>query len=528
MLVNYCGMPRQSWRIFLGIALSLIASISFAGHFERQIDTSALIMTPNPEYGFGPGDINGTCSAITGLATISGALKYVYTWKKDVAFGVELIGDEAPISVVAIESCNMSASGESHFGAGYADPTSSCSNGMGPTWSSQTNSGLLDISGGTKIITTSNGTRASVITGFVNASGEHTYTINASPSADSSSGNGFSNAGFSYSVAIYPVTVSVSGTLALPDKSLEILPGQLATGSLSVGAPGVSWLNTTTNLDWSVTGETFRSYLANASAATLLPTGSREWKTKSPSWRWVSGGLNAVATCTRRLYYQPSGYPSATIGVSVGSQNINVIEPTSDFSISIGGDGHGQLLQTPLLLTSKPIAPPNAVTVFYQVDTPSEFVGAQGYGLFGYVQLLDNTQYKADSQVLFTSNITSSPPNYLDSVALDTAFPYTPFQFANSTQYTSVDSPFFGISDANVAAGISSLSTNLKGKGYTMFLAPGSSSQLVPIQTLQWTWAAEATKDVNGVWSQSANTTAVLAPAGTAFIHPEWTHRWIQ
>lgn len=507
------------------------SSCAFAGHYECQTKTSGLTFTASPGGGsptYGYGAVTGSVGGGAGSCSISGSVTTTFTWVKDKdGSGNTITNDLPPDSVIAIESCSVSTDAKTYISSGGGTPGGSSNNGLGSDWTTTTSpaafpiviyGGGMPITIGYEKMTSSTGTKATILTGG------NSVTVTSSPSASASSGSGTYSAGITYSVSVYPVTVSVAGTLAMPDTSLEILPGQQATGSLGLGGSGLTVKSGT--YQWGVTGDTFKSYSASDTSGLVTPMATGDWQVASPAWRWTAG-INDTVTCTAELLYAPSGYSSKSVGSVTATKSVAVIAPNGNMTATLGGSGHGQLI-SPVGLTSKPSGAGNAVYILYEAMTPSEFSTAQGDGTIGYVQLLTNTNYSADGTVVKTSNIVSTPPDPLDNIALDNGYPY-PFcdgyVAANtSTSGSGYDTPFF--EPTGIGAGLlTTLETTLTAKGYSLFKAPGGTSQPVPCQYFVFTWNASASKS-GGTWSMASNDTVITVSPDTGFIHPQWKHKW--
>jgi hypothetical protein len=524
--------------------VGLSSSFAFAGHFEAVGNTSGLTFTSqsNSVPTFGVGSASGTCGGGSGSCSIGGTLTTTYKWKKDVVGGVELAGDVAPLGVIVIESSTVTTDAKSFYGSGYATPTGSSVNGMGTDWSKNpaaTTTVLVAGGGGywvpigTEVKSSSTGTKAQVM-GVTAAAGGNaaTFTVTCSPSSSASAGNGTVSTTINYSLAFNPVTVSVAGTLAMADSSLEILPGQQAVGTLGIGGQNVSVDAAT--WQWGVSGDTFNTYVASASAGTLTYMQTADWKVGNPAWRWTSE-VNDTVTCSAKVDYAPDGFASKEFGTATGSKLVTVKEAKGTLTATVRGDGHGQILQTPDL-TSKPSIGGDAVVMTYKAPTDADFVPTQGYGSIGYIQLLDNTNYIASTAttnyLINTSIKTTTPPDRLPTIAVDNGYPY-PFGDGyvladDNSSGGAQDSPHLGYNPALYI----SLNTNLTAKGYILFKAPGATSQPVPCQRFEFTWIASATKNGSGVWVESvdpttgviSNTTTKTVAETKAYIHPEWTH----
>ena len=169
-------------------------------------------------------------------------------------------------------------------------------------------------------------------------------SVSCSPSVSMNGSSGTNGAGvysnaegnfsLSYTVSIYPVTLTPSGAIKDSSGNYNILVGQGCTGFITAGPATFS------NFRWSIPGDTFKSFVMGNTAATMLspshPYGRVNYLTATdltgpaPHWYWKNGtdsGSPQAISCTAT-----ASINGVAIGTVTGSNVVNVWTPYHKFS----------------------------------------------------------------------------------------------------------------------------------------------------------------------------------------------------
>lgn len=143
-------------------------------------------------------------------------------------------------------------------------------------------------------------------------------TLNVNSSITGSTTAGPLIASVSYSAAVSPVTITLSGVKVDTDGSLKLLTGQQVEASLNLnGGPG-----NLSNFDWTVEGDgVYGAYLPSESSAQIQPIDTGE---SSVFFYDKTGGDKISVSCTATITF-PDG---TTSSVSATAPVINVLKPT--------------------------------------------------------------------------------------------------------------------------------------------------------------------------------------------------------
>jgi hypothetical protein len=499
------------------ICLIFLSSTALGGTFQPIGNTIGLQFSSGTPI-FTQGTAKGSTGTGNSSCSISGTIKTIYQWVP------AYTGESAPAKVLVIESCDISTTAKSFYDSGFVMPTGSSNNGMTATWSAQTDPDPTEIWSGGPIsfpigmqkLTSSKGTKASIVN--VVGTGTKKVTVTSTVSASASAGNGTATAEITYSVVgVYPAEISVSGT-KLAGNQLQILPGQLATGAMAVGGPDIGFDEF--SFTWSASNDTFLDYVANADSGMATPVPASIWTSMNPQWRYVHDCTSRIS-CTASLRYHPSGFSAPVPGVIDGKTTVVSVPIDSNLNVT-ANSANGQFLQgTNLTLTSQPTTPNlNAIDIAFNATTPHAFL-ADGGGEVGIIQLLDPfLKYKRNGELTYDSNGIANDRGD-DTGSTDILYPFSDqWCQANSNVGSGHDTPsFFVLNTSDVY----SLETILTAKNYSMYRAPGSTSQPVPLKIIGWEWKAKATK-TNGVWNQDYNTITADQASVPQTSHPNWTH----
>ncbi len=229
---------------------------------------------------------DGTASANSGTADVSGPITVQFTWVPDYP------GDEPPLSVILTKEVSAQWRGQ-----GQAPGTGSCANGLGdqptggtrppnPTWyGAQTSSGTHYKAepGGNVITVTLSPTAHIEGTGIVGATSQEDKT-------------GGGSCTVKVRVSISPVELTLAGSTRKDSGEYagdNILIGQGVTGILSAGA-------TLTNHQWTIPGETFASFDIGPDQewGHMVELSSDESSKPFPHWFWREAADSLTVQCS--------------------------------------------------------------------------------------------------------------------------------------------------------------------------------------------------------------------------------------
>jgi hypothetical protein len=502
---------RPTLILFAGIVLPSFAE---AGVFAVQGKSSGVSFTSSPGGGtplFEPGKVTGNCGGGNGSCAISGAATTTYSW-------VPAYTDEpAPTQVVVIESCNVSTEAKSFYGAGFSTPTGSSNNGMTTDWSTNLSPSttIIYVYGpgfavpiGVQKVSSSIGTRARIV--GVGGTGNVVVT-SGSISAAASAGNGNESATLAYSLTgIYPANISVAGSI-VDANALKILPGQLAIGSLSIGAPGATVKSD--SCTWEVTGDTFLHFVVTQDLTNGSVDRTTNWNEDHPNWRWTLP-IQSNVTCNATITYNPGVNSAKDIGSISAAKVVLVATVSSEQVITCYKPGFFEVQSTPNgarpYLTSKPAAQSDATFIQYKALAPTIF-SSQGIGEVSVIQILSDTAYI----------INGTPVQAVAGMdkALDGFCPYAKHSANGNFMTSAVDTPALGGYPSTT-----SMQITLRAKDYVMYTAPNG--DYVPLRSGNWKHDSSASK-LFGVWIMPSNTTDMTSQNEEELSHPLWNFRFV-
>ncbi len=263
--------------------------------------------------GTGTGDSSGQTDSL-------GTLTATFTWQP--AAGQSLTTDPPPQCIITQTSV------ANYYQNGFASlPATVCTDGLG------------DPEVGTKGVNgRSQGTRYSV----VSPSGSTvTVTLTGARAKIDPANEGrypSLSSGVQWTVSASPVILTLGGTTKV-NGSDNILIGQGCTGNISAGPFTLS------KFQWSVSGETFKSFVMGTTPGTLLtnpkPYGrvnyltSADTTSPNPQWFWKKGadfGAPQTVSCTAT-----ASINGTAIGTVIGSKTVSVWQPYNFFGPNAGG-----------------------------------------------------------------------------------------------------------------------------------------------------------------------------------------------
>jgi hypothetical protein len=466
-----------------------------AGMTSGLIATSTPGVVPNPSYGFGSCSLPGAGGG-NGAGEIKGTLTTTFTWEPAYP------NEPPPVNVIVIETCYVDMKAQALPGTVSA----SASNGLDVRFCTNTTASgpvytpipvpPFQFAIGTGQGSVSNGVAAKVKGGGVSV------VVTNSPTGKCTTSNGPFQFAFSYSVKIYPIQITTSGTI-LANYIEEILPGQKIAASLS-SAPDTTF----ENHSWIVPGITFDSFVITPSQdqGTMISVNTTEWSKPSPSWRWMTNtSADIFSTATAK-------YKGLGIGGVSALKKVFVRKILGSCEVSTSSPGQMILGGTAHTLTSKPATFGNAATILYSAVTPETFTLTQGPGQVGLHQLIDFSK---------TGTGSFSVTGALDNVFLYTNWKVTSASVQNT--YVSVDSPFVKVSSLD-----NIVSVNFIARDYAMFLPPsnGYPPMPVPIKGASWKWEASAERDVQNEWIYNSFSTEIASDF-SVILYPEWITKYV-
>ncbi len=425
--------------------------------------------------GFGGGNAysgssNGTTSVCTGKITAT------FTWQPAYA------GQPPPQNVIVYESASAS-----YGGTILPKPAGTCADGLGDA--------LVPNTSGA----TSSGTHYTVI------AGAPTITRTVTPSANVNCNGGYSGASVSYSAAVYPVTLSLSGTTKDSSHQDNILIGQGCTGTLSAGPATLSGYH------WDPGGDTFDKFvvapdLSNGHVVLLY---GDTWAQPNPLWHYSkdTDGSTTTVRCSAT-----ASINGTAIGTVQGQRDVQVWAPYYMFK-NMAGPVSVDNIDGPLSLyaggphTGNPGSgtwDPPGMKDGGRVGTPDLFKAA-GPGIWQFVQLASPGRWYYQTS---SGETTVDSFMYNGMQGLDNWYPYP----SDPGDYTAP----YPADSTNLSPGVTAVPTYwiedspgepLQDKysrvridesfdDYMMYEPPtaGLGSEWVPLHLFQWKWQADITE----------------------------------
>lgn len=503
-------MQHLVQRVSFGILLScvlLCGRTARAGQYTVTYSGGSYTQSPGTGgndgavtngWGFGANATGGYGSAsISG----SGQITATFTWVPNP--NLPSGSDPAPASAIVTEECSASAGGY-----GYnSQPSASASDGFGdPFQITEQNSTVL--------YGTSSGFRYSVQSG-------NTFSVSCSPTLSTSGTMCDLSANITYSASASPVTVSVSGTTPVSQSGVQVagaLIGQGLTVSLNTGNM------TQSNWSWSITGDPFAGFQVNGntggpvalSPATLQSSGFTYY------YRSIQGAGPAMSTitCTATITDPKNQQHQAT-----GTAQVYVYKPTYTFNDSPGTMGwfvntiqvNGQNVNVPVFGAGGDPQYQRGISWIASVLTPSQFVGENGIGVYGYVQIA----------TISGSSIVNGAP-FHDSnngqTGLDSGVPFLGWTSpADGNEYNIGDSPNYAL-----RTGMTSITMGHTFKTYMVYQpAPynsGGPTTWVPLWEIDWGASGTGTFDpVAMTFSVMPGAAVTVTSSQASTVLPSWT-----
>jgi len=449
--------------------------------------------------GFGGGNAysglsNGTTSVCTGKITAT------FTWQPAYA------GQPPPQNVIVYESASAS-----YGGTILPKPAGTCADGLGDA--------LVPNTSGA----TSSGTHYTVIAGVP------TITRTVTPSANVNCNGGYSGASVSYSAAVYPVTLSLSGTTKDSSHQDNILIGQGCNGSLLAAGFTLS------NFQWTISGETFANYEVSNSTVPINTTvasygrvrylSSDDLTSSSPHWYWKHGlsdpvngtasGEPQTVSCTAQATDTATGLP---IGTVTGQRTVSVWAPYNKF--------HYDLTSAPptsyFNWGTGNVATQSTIGFDGTVGIPEFFYHAYAStGIWQFTQLCQISRVAIPSYYVVTNgyvldaefNYSSAQgsPWYADAVFVGN--PSTNHVSSDNPQQPLAGPPEIGIDDFYWT--------------YMMFQPPGTDVSWVPIHKMERHWQAALHSMLSIYWYPTPPGTLQVTSDAPSSEFPVWQDVYI-
>ncbi len=426
-----------------------------------------------------------------GPLNCSGAITTLWTWQP--APGQTAASDPAPASVVVQETCTAKVRGTN----GTTDPvTGVCDTGVGVSCPLT----LTQIWSAAECT----GTRYRVV------SGGPTVRVTCSPQAQCS---GLSDSvHVRYTPAIFPVTISLTGTTKDSSGNQNILIGQGCTGSLSTAAPV-----TFSNYQWSAGGAVFDQFqvASDQSWGHTTPVSSDQWQQPNPYWHYLQYDSGPFAvTCSATV-----SVGGTAIGTVQGQQNVQVWAPYYYMGANVGPC---TIVNNVVQAGGVDIQTQPGINFTGRVGTPALFTTSGvkpsvSAGSWAFLQLC-----KLDESI--NSSVWPSKTLNTGGYELDNIWPYWNQYIANSTDAnpnsaSAPDSPAVGLDTTT-----DNIVINDDFQMYMMYLPPGSNSQWVPLDRLTWHWDVNSS-EVGSQWIPTPPGSVIADPDQKWMVHPEWTSR---
>jgi len=352
--------------------------------------------------------------------------------------------------------------------------------------------------------------------------------VQDTPSASSTPGLGQTgNVDVSYSASASPVTISLPGTTADSDHSLNILVGQHCTASIT-GLPDDSSWTTKTTYQWSVSGTTFQSWdwvdppppdfngdeghtnYVDGPGPLTNPTASWYWNDLMGSGASTSETVSCTATVT-----PPTGSPftvTATKQVTVWRPIWSADGTGGEMQVSINPYGNG----SDYWLWAAPLDISNTGGMIWRAKLSSPNSALFGDGSVQIVQLvIPGESYTYKDYFGFTRSYSSALNG---QEGLDSSCPYGWVTVGpapgSGIRYFAGDAP--GL----VLMGLESATLSHKFEDYIIYEPPGS-AQYVPLAHFVWSINGSATLPASGNWMDAVGSAGTVTPTGSATPFPQ-------